>query len=317
MFNVSDNSSFRVMILGVTGQVGWQLQQHGLNLKTIGSFPLEIIPIARQGTPITLDLTDALAIQTLIQTYQPQIVINAAAYTAVDSAESEPELAMKINGIGPGILAEELDKIGSLLIHYSTDYVFDGQSTTPYLETDQTNPINIYGQSKRMGEEAIQAKTQKYLIFRTSWVYDTRGKNFLLTMAKLARTRPQIRVVNDQIGAPTSACLIAQTTYQVLEHLLNVPNPQSLTGLYHLTAQGFTSWYGFAQEILSHLAQSPTEPLAELIPIPTCDYPTAAQRPPFSRLNCQKLQTLFNVTLPAWDVDFGAIGSSLRESFNC
>ncbi|MDS3859801.1 dTDP-4-dehydrorhamnose reductase [Thermosynechococcaceae cyanobacterium BACA0444] len=314
MLNLPTASALRVMILGVNGQVGWQLQQQGLNLKTLGRFPVEMIPIARQGTPLTLDLTDPWAIQMLIQTYQPQILINGAAYTAVDRAESEPELAIKINGTAPGILAEELDKIGGLLIHYSTDYVFDGQSTTPYLETDQTNPINVYGQSKRIGEQAIQASTNNYLILRTSWVYDSRGKNFLLTMGQLAQTQPQLKVVKDQIGSPTSAPLIARITYQILGQLLNTPDWQTLTGLYHLTAQGFTSWYGFAEKIVAHLAESSSHPLAALIPIPTRDYPTAAQRPAFSRLNCQKLQKTFGITLPAWEREFGIVWQTWLQS---
>lgn len=307
MLNLSTASALRVMILGVNGQVGWQLQQQGLNLKTLGRFPVEIISIARQGTPLTLDLTDSWAIQQMISTYQPHILINGAAYTAVDRAESEPELAIKINGSAPGILAEELDKIGGLLIHYSTDYVFDGQSTTPYLETDQTNPINVYGQSKRIGEQAIQASTNNYLILRTSWVYDSRGKNFLLTMGKLAQTQPQLKVVKDQIGSPTSAPLIARITYQILGQLLDTPDWQTLTGLYHLTAQGFTSWYGFAEKIIAHLAESSSHPLAALIPTPTRDYPTAAQRPAFSRLNCQKLQQSFGITIPAWETELALI----------
>ncbi|WP_253276449.1 dTDP-4-dehydrorhamnose reductase [Synechococcus sp. PCC 6312] len=302
------------MILGANGQVGWQLQQQGLALKRIDTFPLEIIPIARQGTQLTLDLTDSSAIQTVIRTHQPHIVINAAAYTAVDRAESEPELALEINGTVPGVLAVAVEKIGGLLIHYSTDYVFDGTSSTPYLETDSTTPINAYGQSKLIGEQAIQAKAQNHLILRTSWVYDVRGKNFLLTMAKLAQTRPQISVVNDQIGSPTSAPLIARITYQILAQLLATPDWQTLTGLYHLTAQGFTSWYGFAENIVAHLAESSSHPLAELIPISTRDYPTAAQRPAFSRLNCQKLQQTFGITLPAWEREFGIVWQTWLQS---
>lgn len=302
------------MILGVNGQVGWQLHQQGLGRAKVGHLPLDIIPIARHGTEITLDIGNSFALQTLIQTYQPHIVINAAAYTAVDRAESEPELAMQINGIVPGILATAIEKIGGLLIHYSTDYVFDGTSSTPYLETDLTNPINVYGQSKLMGEQAIQARTPNHLILRTSWVYDRRGKNFLLTMTKLAQTRPQISVVNDQIGSPTSAALIAKTTYQILDTLINSPDGQTFTGLYHLTAQGFTSWHGFAERILAQVAQLTPYPIAELIPIPTGDYPTPAQRPAFSRLNCQKLEHTFGITLPAWDEELATLWTSWPPS---
>jgi len=290
----------RLMILGVNGQVGWQLHHQALNLATLGPYPLDIMAIARQGTSITLDLTDAVAIETLLQTYQPDIVINAAAYTAVDRAESESELAYQINTIAPGILAKTMQNLGGLLVHYSTDYVFDGTQKNLYTETDIPNPINVYGQSKLGGEKAIQEHLQNYLILRTSWVYDLRGKNFLLTMLKFAQEKERVRVVNDQMGSPTSASLIAEITYQLLTHYLSANQPQSYSGLYHLTTQGLTSWYGFAQTILRHLAATSPPHLAQLIPIPTQEYPTPAQRPAFSGLDCQKLMQVLATSLPNW-----------------
>ncbi len=308
---LNPNSPLKLMIIGVHGQVGWQLHQQALKLKHLGTVPIELIPVARHGTPITVDLINTEEIRQVLRHCKPDIVINAAAYTAVDRAEAEPELALHINATGPEILAEELAKLGGLLVHYSTDYVFSGQQTTPYLETDPPQPINVYGQSKFAGEQAIQAIAPKHLIFRTSWVYDGRGKNFLLTMVKLAQSRSQVQVVSDQQGSPTSARLIAEITYRALNHLCLTNDSDPGLGLYHLTSLGLTSWYGFAEKIFAQLAQSTPVPMAELIPIPTTNYPTPAHRPPFSGLNCQKLMQTFGLTLPAWDEEFLKIFPSL------
>ncbi len=307
MINVKPHTPIKLMILGGNGQVGQQLQQQGRQRQLLGLFPMEIIPVARKTTAVTLDLKHPKKIVDLLNWYQPDIVINAAAYTAVDQAESELELAMKINAIAPKILATELEKTNGLLIHYSTNYVFDGQQTTPYIETDLAHPINRYGQSKLAGEQAIQAVTPNHLIFRTSWVYDCRSKNFLLTMLKLLQTRPQVRVVSDQFGSPTSARLIAAVTYRILESLLTAPKSPAGLGLYHLTTQGVTSWYGFATRIRSYLAQIHRGPIAELIPVPTGRYPTSAPRPPFAGLNCQKLMQMFDLTLPAWELELATV----------
>jgi dTDP-4-dehydrorhamnose reductase len=310
---LSSDKPLRLMILGVNGQVGWQLHDQALKLGILGSHLLEIIPIARQGTAITLDLTDTVAIKALLQTYKPNIVINAAAYTAVDRAESEPELAHQINTIVPEILAQGLADLGGLLVHYSTDYVFDGTQSYLYSETDLPNPINIYGQSKLQGEQAIQNNIENYLILRTSWVYDIRGRNFLLTMLRLAHEKDQVRVVNDQMGSPTSARLIAQTTYQLLTQYLDADQSQRCPGLYHLTTQELTSWYGFAQAIFTHLATGSPQPLAQLIPIPTADYPALAQRPTFSGLNCQKLMRTLGISLPHWNDELWHIWQSFQS----
>ncbi|MDR5639525.1 MULTISPECIES: dTDP-4-dehydrorhamnose reductase [unclassified Thermosynechococcus] len=280
----------RLVILGATGQVGWQLVQQAPQ-------GVEVIPIARQGTAVTLDLEDLEAIPNLVKTLCPDVVINAAAYTAVDQAEQEPERAQRINGTAVGLLAETMASLGGLLIHYSTDYVFAGTQSRPYRETDATAPLNAYGYSKWLGEQAIATHHPAHLILRTSWVYDLRGKNFLRTMVRLAQTRPVVRVVADQIGTPTAAPFIAQVTYQLLEHW---QVDSSLSGLYHLTPRGSTSWYGFAVKIFDHL-RAKGYATATLEAIPSSEYPTPAKRPAFSTLNCEKLEAVLGTPLPPWE----------------
>lgn len=280
----------RLVILGATGQVGWQLVQQAPS-------GVEVIPIARQGTAVTLDLEDLEAIPKVLKTLQPDVVINAAAYTAVDQAEQEPERAQRINGTAVGLLAETLATVGGLLIHYSTDYVFAGHQSRPYRETDATAPLNAYGYSKWLGEQAIATHHPAHLILRTSWVYDLRGKNFLRTMVRLAQTRPLVRVVADQIGTPTAAPFIAQVTYQLLERW---QADSSLSGLYHLTPRGSTSWYGFAAKIFDHL-RARGYATATLEAIPSSEYPTPAKRPAFSTLNCEKLEAVLGTPLPPWE----------------
>lgn len=280
----------RLVILGATGQVGWQLVQQAPS-------GVEVIPIARQGTAVTLDLEELEAIPRLLKTLRPDVVINAAAYTAVDQAEQEPERAQRINGTAVGLLAETLATVGGLLIHYSTDYVFAGHQSRPYRETDATAPLNAYGYSKWLGEQAIATYHPAHLILRTSWVYDLRGKNFLRTMVRLAQTQPVVRVVADQIGTPTAAPFIAQVTYQLLERWQADP---SLSGLYHLTPRGSTSWYGFAAKIFDYLRAKGYE-TATLEAIPSSEYPTPAKRPAFSTLNCEKLEAVLGTPLPPWE----------------
>ncbi|ATS17523.1 dTDP-4-dehydrorhamnose reductase [Parathermosynechococcus lividus PCC 6715] len=275
----------RIMILGAMGQVGWQLVQQAPP-------QINVIPVARQGTAVTFDLADLEAIPSFLRAHCPDVLINAAAYTAVDQAEQEPEQAQRINGTAVKILAQTMAELGGVLVHYSTDYVFDGQQAVPYRETDATAPINAYGYSKWLGEQAIATVNANYLILRTSWVYDVRGKNFLRTMVRLAQTRPLVRVVADQVGTPTAASFIARLTYQLL--LLQA------RGLYHLTPQGSTSWYGFARKIFDYL-KAQGYATATLEAIPSRDYPTAAQRPAFSTLNCEKVTAVLGAPLPHWE----------------
>lgn len=247
-----------ILLLGSNGQVGWELKTW---LTAIG----KVTALDRQA----LNLSDKEAIRKTVREIKPTLIINAAAYTAVDHAEKDPEACMVINGIAPGILAEEAKKQKAIFVHYSTDYVFAGNGSQPYRESDSTNPINTYGKSKLAGEEAIQSVNGQHYIFRTSWVYGSRGKNFLLTMLKLAAERPQLKVVCDQLGAPTWSRTIAETTTR----LLSQKNEE--WGTYHLSNEGVTSWYHFAEAIFYHYQQiNPTFKIPELIGIPSSDYPT-------------------------------------------
>jgi dTDP-4-dehydrorhamnose reductase len=285
----------KILLTGITGQVGWELQR---NLMTLG----EVIPVGRDvNNRIQMDLAQPDSIRSVIREVKPNLIVNAAAYTAVDKAESEAELAMTINGVAPGVIAEEAVKVGAAIIHYSTDYVFDGKSNISYTESDKTYPQNVYGQTKLAGEQAIQAVGAPHLILRTSWVYGLRGKNFLLTMLKLGREREEIKVVDDQIGAPTWSRMIAEITTQILSQAEgNVSD--FLTdkgGLYHLTASGYTSWYGFAKAIFEH--DTSERILQRLVAITSEQYPTPAKRPSYSKLNNQKLSNTFKLTIPEWE----------------
>jgi dTDP-4-dehydrorhamnose reductase len=236
----------------------------------------------------TLDLADPDAIRRVVRDARPEVVVNAAAYTAVDQAESEPELAMQVNGAAPGVLAEEAMRSGSLLVHYSTDYVFDGEKAGAYVETDQPNPVSVYGRSKLAGERAIAASGCRHLILRTCWVYGPRGRNFLLTILKAARERPELKVVDDQFGAPTSSGAIAEAT----KLAIGAGRGQ---GIYHLSAAGRTSWHGFALAIVegAHL-KTPVRP------IPSSEYPVPARRPRNSLLDNSKLKKDLGIALPDW-----------------
>jgi len=272
----------KLLVTGKTGQLGWKL---GHVLQDQG----EVLVADR--TALDLSLPDSIS--TAVRSFGPDVIINAAAYTAVDKAEAEPALARAINAAGPAVLAEEARKLGALLIHYSTDYVFDGRKNSPYTEDDAVHPLGVYGQTKWEGEQAILASGCRHLIFRTSWVYSPRGKNFMLTMLRLLREKPQISVVNDQIGAPTSASLIAGTTAHVLKQ------PKDLSGIFHLTAAGSTSWYGFTRLI----AEAAGLQAARIDPIPTSAYPTAATRPLNSRLDCSRLVVGYGLQLADWESD--------------
>ena len=282
----------KILLFGENGQVGWELNR---SLQPLG----EVIALGREDA----DFSEPESLCQIVQDVNPDVIVNAVAYTAVDKAEEEEGLATKINGVAAGILAEEAKKQNALLVHYSTDYVFDGTKESPYNETDKPNPINAYGRTKLAGEQAIQSSCCDYLIFRTSWVYASRGHNFLLTMLKLAQEREELSIVSDQTGSPTSARLIADTTVLCVQQAIK----EKLVGvfssdLYHLTASGHTSWHGFTEEIVSLASQSEKLQLTikELKAIPTSDYPTPATRPMNSRLALTKLESAFTIKMPDW-----------------
>jgi len=275
----------RILLTGVNGQVGWELQR---TLAPLG----EVIAADRSA----LDLADTAGIRRSVAAIAPDLIVNPAAYTAVDKAESEPELAHAINAIAPG----ELAACGIPLVHFSTDYVFDGRKAGAYTEDDTPTPLGIYGASKLAGEGAVARAGFPHLILRTSWVYGLRGRNFLLTIQRLARERESLSVVNDQFGAPTWSRLIAEATALVVARWLERTDQTATSGIYHLTCGGRTSWHGFTAAILAHLAGTEAK-LARLAAIPTSGYPTPAARPANSQLDCGKLAATFGVGLPDWE----------------
>lgn len=283
----------KILLLGKNGQVGWELQR---SLAPLG----ELIALDRDSQDYCGDLTKLQGLAETVQQITPDIIINAAAYTAVDKAESEAELAHLINADAAGVLAQQAKQIDAWLIHYSTDYVFDGSGETPWQEADTTGPLGVYGATKLAGEQAIQNTDCKHLIFRTSWVYSARGNNFAKTMLRLAQERESLTVINDQFGAPTGANLLADVTAHAIRTLQTTPE---LAGLYHLVAGGETSWHGFASFVIDyaqkkgHNLKTTVETIA---PVPTSAFPTPAKRPSNSRLNTNKLQTSFALTLPDW-----------------
>lgn len=283
----------KVLLTGTTGQVGWELAR---TLLPVG----EVIAVDRSQA----DLADLNSLRAIIQHHKPDVIVNPAAYTAVDKAETEQELAFLINAEAPGVMAEEAKKIGALLVHYSTDYVFDGTKSTPYTEDDATNPINIYGQSKLAGEQSIQSVAGDYLILRTSWVYASRGNNFLKTILRLAEEREELKIVADQIGSPTWARLIAETTAHIVRQAMFERQSNSFnSGVYNLTSSGETSWYGFAQKIVDIVREQGKVELKirTIHPIPTSDYPLPAKRPTNSRLSNNSLEQQFGLVMPSWD----------------
>ena len=282
----------KILISGKTGQVAVELQKH---LAGLG----ELIVLGRD----VLDLSQPGQIRAQVRAHKPDLLIIAAAHTAVDQAENEPELAFAINAIAPGVFAEEAAALGIPLIHYSTDYVFDGRKPAPYTEDDATNPLGVYGKSKLAGELAIAASGARHLILRTSWVYSTHGKNFLLTMQRLLQERSELRVVADQVGAPTWAGTIAQSTRALIERWQ--AGDAGAWGTYHLTASGETSWFGFTQAIAGHLTAQ-GKACATLEPIPASAYPTPAARPQNSRLDCSRLAREWGVTQPDWEAALSA-----------
>ncbi len=287
----------RILLTGVNGQLGGDL------------FPmLQAMGTVAAPLRADLDLADARAIRRYVQKLMPDWIINPGAYTAVDNAESEPDLAYAINAEAPQVLGEEAARLGIPVVHFSTDYVFDGTGTRPWVETDATGPLGVYGASKLAGERALAASGAAHLIFRTSWVYGSRGKNFLLTILRLAQQKDEMRIVADQHGAPTWSRDLAR----MVVHIMSTFTPRSgppgasasiepVKGVYHAAGMGETTWFGFAEEFLRLAAASrPDTKFARLTPIATSEYPTPARRPANSRLNCKRLEQVFGFTMPRW-----------------
>ena len=283
----------KILLLGKDGQLGWELQR---SLSLLG----EVVALGHHSADLAADFTQPERLAETVRTVRPQLIVNAAAHTAVDRAESEPALARLINATAPGVLAREAQALGAWLVHYSTDYVFDGSGQQPWSEADTPAPLNVYGRSKLEGEEAIRATCPRHLILRTSWVYSARGQNFAKTMLRLAQERELLTVIDDPVGAPTGAELLADVTAMALRML---PQRPELAGLYHLSAGGQTSWHGYAQHVIEQArALRPELPLKvrELRAVPSSAFASAARRPHNSRLDTHRLQAAFGVRLPEW-----------------
>ncbi len=292
-------SKFRFLVTGEGGQVGEALQ------RTLAPLGEVVIP-----TLAELDLTDTDAIRKWMREVRPRWVVNAAAHTAVDKAESEPELAFAINAAAPKVLAEEARKIGAAVVHFSTDYIFDGSKKTPWVESDPAGPLNVYGESKLAGEVAVSGSGATYFTFRTSWVYGATGNNFVRSILKLAREREHLKIVADQHGAPTWSFELARMTADVIVQIERLTEQGKyslgevalpLSGVYHATGSGETTWYGFAVQSIAELQKrEPETKLASVEPIPTSEYPTPAKRPMNSLLDCSKLERAFGWRMPDW-----------------
>jgi dTDP-4-dehydrorhamnose reductase len=283
----------KILLFGKGGQVGWELQR---SLAPLG----EIVALDFDSADHCGDFTNLAGLADTVKAVKPDVIVNAAAHTAVDKAESEAELVRTLNALAPGVLAQEAARIGAWLVHYSTDYVFDGGGTRPWTETDTTAPLNVYGQTKLEGEQLIQAVCPQHLILRTSWVYAARGGNFAKTMLRLAQERERLTVIDDQFGAPTGAELLADVTAHAIRQLRQRPAD---AGLYHLVAGGETNWHAYADYVLTQARRlKPTLQIKarEVLPVPSTAFPTPARRPHNSRLDTRKLETTFGLSLPHW-----------------
>lgn len=290
------------MLIGTNGQVGWELQR---SLLSVGN----VIPVDRA----ILNLADLSNICRVVRDIMPDIIVNAAAYTNVDQAELEPEVAMMINGIAPGVLAEEAKRIGSSLVHYSTDFVFDGMANTPYTELSQPNPISIYGRTKLAGEQAVVGVGGAYVILRTSWVYGWRGRNFLISIVRGILQRRELSVVNDQFGSPTWSRMIAEFTARILCGRNSVILPRDQPGLYHLAGNGVTSRFEFASAIIGYLQDNLGAKSMKLNATDTMSYGSNVPRPSYSVLDCEKLSKCIDVAIPSWDSVLELCFADLRE----
>ena len=283
-----------IVVLGPSGQIGWELMR---TLAPLG----EVIGLSRGNADHPVDLARPETIREALQAIRPAVIVNAAAYTAVDRAESERDLAMAVNATAPRVMAEEARYLGALLLHYSTDYVFDGHGSIPYVETDTTRPLNVYGLSKRVGEEAIQESAVSYVILRTSWIYGLRGHNFLRTIMRVAQERDDLRIVSDQTGSPTWSRLVAEATAPIVArwlHSRGVGFPAS--GVYHLSCAGQTNWCEFARAIIDHMRSRAPLRARAVQAITTAEYPTPAARPSYSVLSNAKIHQHHGIALPAW-----------------
>ena len=285
--------SMNILLLGKGGQVGWELQR---SLSVLG----QVTALDFDSQELCGDFANPEGVRDTVRQLRPQVIVNAAAHTAVDKAESEPEFARLLNATTPGLVAEEAARLGAWLVHYSTDYVFDGSGTRPWVETDTPAPLSVYGATKLEGEQRIQQSGCQHLILRTSWVYAARGGNFAKTMLRLGQERERLTVIDDQLGAPTGADLLADVTAHAIRHLQHRPQDG---GLYHCVAAGETTWHSYAKFVLEHAskAQQAIKIIAkEVAPVPTSAFPTPATRPHNSRLATAKLQTTFGLQLPHW-----------------
>ena len=282
----------RILLLGKNGQLGWELQ------RCLG--PLG--PITAVDYP-EIDLIDVDSLRAVIKTAQPEVIVNATAYTAVDRAESESDLARRINSLAPGVMGEEANKHGAAVIHFSTDYVFDGRKGRPFVETDAPNPLGVYGQSKLAGEQAVAASAQAYLVLRTAWVYSLRRPSFVTKLLEWARTQSTLRLVTDQVSNPTWARALAETTALLLARAgADAPGwLEARRGVYHLAGRGFASRMDWARAILAHDPHPEQRVVTELLPAQTSDFPSPAERPLFSALDCSLFETTFGLQLPAWE----------------
>ena len=297
-------TGLRILLFGANGQVGHELR---LTLVRLG----QVLGLQRAGA----DLSAPQSLRAIVRQHRPQVIVNAAADTAVDRAEGEPELAQTINAVAPGVLAEEAQAVGACLVHYSTDYVFDGRKSTPYDESDVPNPLSVYGRSKLSGERAVAEACARHLILRTSWVVGAHGANFVKTILRLAAERDSLRVVADQHGAPTSAALIADVTARALQTLVQASERDARWGLYHLAAGGETSWHGYARYAIGRareLGMTLKATPDAVAPIPTAEYPTPAKRPMNSRLCTARLRAAFSVELPDWRQGVDQVLEQLR-----
>ncbi|RQO42781.1 dTDP-4-dehydrorhamnose reductase [Variovorax sp. KBW07] len=294
----------KLLLLGKGGQVGWELQR---SLAPLG----ELVALDFDSTDFNADFSRPEQLAETVLKVRPDVIVNAAAHTAVDKAESEPEFARKLNATSPGVVAQAAQQIGALMVHYSTDYVFDGSGSKPWKEDDATGPLSVYGQTKLEGEQLVAAHCARHLIFRTSWVYAARGGNFAKTMLRLAKERDKLTVIDDQFGAPTGAELLADITAHAIRATLQ---DSSKAGLYHAIAGGETSWYGYARFVLEMAQQAGVELKAgpdAVEAVPTSAFPTPAKRPHNSRLDTSKLQATFGLRLPPWQ---DGVARMLRET---
>lgn len=295
----------KLLLLGKGGQVGWELQR---SLAPLG----ELVALDFDSTDFNADFSRPEQLAETVLKVRPDVIVNAAAHTAVDKAESEPDFARKLNATSPGVVAEAAQQIGALMVHYSTDYVFDGSGSKPWKEDDATGPLSIYGSTKLEGEQLVAKHCAKHLIFRTSWVYAARGGNFAKTMLRIAKERDKLTVIDDQFGAPTGAELLADITAHAIRATLQDP---SKAGLYHAVAGGVTTWHGYARFVIEQAKAAGVELKAgpeAVEPVPTTAFPTPAKRPHNSRLDTTKLQSTFGLVLPEWQ---SGVARMLRETF--